>query len=183
MRYLYTLHGSRLYNLHHSESDYDYYMVSDEGKTRQRIDGDQDAMHASMKDFMMFIQKPAPQALEALYSTMAEPTPLDGFRFGFRPNTAAAFHTYSRTMKSFALHGSFKRRRHALRLALNLNDLLTQGYFNPTLSDAQRDYLSEAAAGTPQSFLADFRRFSLYCDPFDMSDAELLATLADTWEQ
>jgi hypothetical protein len=55
------------------------------------------------------------------------------------------YETYFRTIKSFALQEGYKHKRHALRLALNLQDIGRYGRFNPTLSQEDRAYISDMA--------------------------------------
>lgn len=143
-----TLHGSRLYNLHHDNSDYDWYTIYTSGRARQSISGDQDNMKLSLSAFTGMLERGTPQALEACFSRKAEPSLLDEWRFSYRASTAAAANTYRRTMMHFASSTTdpFKRRRHALRLAANLTELMETGQFNPTLSNDQRDQFTMLAA-------------------------------------
>ena len=76
---------------------------------------------------------------------VAELRDLDAYRRRFYVDTAACLNTYRRTIKSFALTGDFKRRRHALRLAANLSELSRRGQFNPRLSPALAQELTGVA--------------------------------------
>jgi hypothetical protein len=52
-------------------------------------------------------------------------------------------------MKNFWFEGSFKMRRHALRLMLNLREMQDTGRFNPTLNDQEIFWINQLAqAGT-----------------------------------
>ncbi|WP_251153669.1 nucleotidyltransferase domain-containing protein [Cellulosimicrobium sp. Marseille-Q4280] len=150
-----TVHGSHLYGLAHAGSDLDTYTVIATGhRARQTISGDQDTLVIPIGAFLLQAGSGVPQALEAMFSPIAEPGPLDALRHGFRPDTAASAHRYRRTITSFAA-GTLKQRRHALRLATNLTDLLTYGWFSPRLSPALADELTAAAALPDEDYFAD----------------------------
>ena len=78
-----------------------------------------------------------------MFSQKAEYDAISFIRNNFRANNATD--TYLRTIKSFCYDGSYKRKRHSLRLALNLHDLQRYGRFNPTLSPNEIDYVSDRA--------------------------------------
>lgn len=146
MLLLKTIHGSRLYGLAHADSDYDFYEIHDQGRTRQAISGDDDRTRIGLSAFMRQADAGTPQALEAMFSELADPSPLDALRRSYTANTAAAANRYRSTIRSHLLGDqTYKRRRHGLRLALNLNDLLTTGRFNPTLSDSAAATISDLA--------------------------------------
>lgn len=145
-----TIHGSRLYNLHHAESDYDYYTVVDKVKnkkaryaTHKIVDG-VDSVVVDLGTFMGLVDKGVPQALEACFSQCAEIDRIEDLRKGVHAGSAV-WGTYLRTIKSFALQDDFKHRRHALRLALNLRDLRRYGRFNPSLTEEQIEMISSMA--------------------------------------
>ena len=88
-----------------------------------------------------------PQALEAMFSQMpVGDDSIADFRRDFRVGTEV-LERYFRTIKSFALaeDESIKKRRHALRLALNVNELARTGRFNPTLSAEDARYINDYA--------------------------------------
>lgn len=89
-------------------------------------------------------ERGVPQALEAMFSTQPIVDELTQFRANYRVGTQV-FERYFRTIKSFALHEDYKRKRHALRLALNLNQMGRYGYFNPTLTPEDAQYISAMA--------------------------------------
>lgn len=145
---LFTPHGSHLYGLAHAGSDEDYYTVvpsSTSRKNRQRIRGNLDTLVVTLSSFRMQCDDGVPQALEALFSPLADPGPLSAFRNAYLPDTGKTVTRYLRVMKHFALSEDFKSRRHAFRVATNLNDLLATGRFNPMLTPAQRDFVTDAA--------------------------------------
>lgn len=145
-----TVHGSRLYNLHHADSDYDYYTVVDKVKTKKakyathKIFDGVDSVVVDFGTFMVLLDKGVPQALEACFSQQAEVDRIEAFRNGVHAGSSV-WDTYLRTIKSFALQDDFKHRRHALRLALNLRDIRETGRFNPTLTDEQVVMVTELA--------------------------------------
>lgn len=146
-----TVHGSRLYGLAHADSDRDaYVVVADRSRARQHLRGKDDWLVLGLDHFLSQCAKGVPQALEAMFSPVAESGPLDSFRAGYRVGEPAFRRTYLRTIKSFALagveHDDAKRRRHALRLMLNLDEGLRTGRFNPRLTHRQADWVRTTAA-------------------------------------
>lgn len=150
-----TVHGSRLYGLAHAGSDEDFYTVvskkpytgKGQGKARyakQTIVGDEDSMIVDFGTWVEMCRSGVPQALEAMFSDMTVGDDrIADFRRGFRVGTEV-YERYFRTIKSFALaeDDTRKKRRHALRLALNLNEMARTGRFNPTLSAEDARYIT-----------------------------------------
>ena len=145
-----TVHGSRLYNLANADSDNDYFtLCTNRPKTRARyakqsITGQEDSLVMDFSTWLQSCQKGVPQALEAMFSTMAIVDEIAAFRASYRVGTGV-FDTYFRTIKSFALQEGHKKKRHALRLALNLREMAETGRFNPTLSSEDVAYVSAYA--------------------------------------
>ena len=146
-----TVHGSRLYNLANEFSDEDFFtVVTNQPKNKARYA--KQKVYASgedsvVMDFSTWLQscvKGVPQALEAMFSDMALYDDIASFRASYRVSTSV-FETYLRTIKNFCYDGRYKRKRHALRLALNMHELSRTGRFNPTLSGNQVDFVSELA--------------------------------------
>lgn len=147
-----TVHGSRLYGLAHAGSDEDFYTVvtkqpytgRGQGKARyakQTIVGEEDMMLLDFGTWLEQCRSGVPQALEAMFSQQASEDSIAPFRAGYRAGTEV-YARYFRTIKSFALQEEFKKKRHALRLALNLNEMARTGRFNPTLSPEDAAYIS-----------------------------------------
>ncbi len=67
-----TLHGSRLYGLHHAASDYDWFEVYDRlpgcHQANQRIQRGNDTVKAGLSRFMQMAADCARQALEAMFA-------------------------------------------------------------------------------------------------------------------
>lgn len=156
-----TIHGSHLYGTHRPDSDHDTYQVVLSGRTRQRQRGVDDAMTITLEDFSRQVAIGVPQALEALWSPVAQVDPTWGPWFaGLRPGLPAAIDRHRRTALSFGLydggrHGrglerartseKIKLRRHALRLAHNLYHLASHGWYDPVLAPEQVRQLDELA--------------------------------------
>lgn len=152
-----TVHGSRLYNLSHANSDWDWFEIHgwDKFRGKQKISGDDDRTRASYDSFMRYCDKGVPQYLEAMFSRQAEFDAMPFNRLDYRLNLTHVRDTYMRTIKAFWLEGweleatdkrnAFKKRRHAIRLALNLRSMHECGTFDPTLTDAQVDYCNDRA--------------------------------------
>lgn len=155
-----TVHGSRLYGLSHANSDEDFYTVVTKRLTdtrfgrqtraryaKQKINGQEDSMVVDFGTWVEMCKSGVPQALEAMFSNMpVGDDRIADFRRGFRAGPAC-WERYYRTIKSFALaeDDSIKKRRHALRLALNLRDMSRYGRFNPTLSPDDARYITDMA--------------------------------------
>lgn len=152
-----TVHGSRLYGLAHADSDEDFYTVVTKKPVdtrigrqtraryaKQKITGDEDSMVVDFGTWVEMCKSGVPQALEAMFSDMViGDDRIADFRRSFRCGTQV-YERYFRTIKSFALaeDDTRKRRRHALRLALNLNEMARYGRFNPTLSPEDARYIT-----------------------------------------
>lgn len=142
--------GSRLYGLDHAGSDQDVYRVISKVKqnkaryAKQTIQGDQDLVVVDFGTWVEMCKSGVPQAIEACFSQMATIDLIKDYRQSFICTTGT-WTRYLRTIKSFSA-GDYKKRRHALRLALNLRDLMYTGRFNPTLDYAQIEYINAAAA-------------------------------------
>lgn len=151
MLLLKTIHGSRLYGLHHEDSDWDWFEIYgyDKFRGKQTIQAGDDRTRTSYDRFMLYAEKAVPQYLEAMWSTKAEFDNMPFDRFSYRPNMTTVRDTYMRTIKAFWIEGwetdSFKKRRHAIRMALNLRQMHECGRFNPTLTDEQIDYCNTRA--------------------------------------
>ena len=140
-----TIHGSRLYGLHHENSDEDRFEVyATKDKILQGFEEGDDWVSVGLDHFLKVAREGSHQSLEALYSPFkvwAMPeyyAMIEGFRV---PPAAGVREAYERTIERFC-SGDFKRRRHALRLALNLRDLQRYARFNPRLDAKQIEHIS-----------------------------------------
>lgn len=137
-----TVHGSTLYGLNHTNSDEDYYEVySGKGRARQTID-EIDLLSISYDSFMHQCYKGVPQALEALFSPCKEIDKLSHIKDSINIQNNTVYKTYVRTIRNFWRHDIFKIRRHAVRLSLNLADIIETGRFSPYLSDADKSLVN-----------------------------------------
>jgi len=145
-----TVHGSHLYGLAHENSDNDFYTVLDKVKNKkaryakQKIVDSEDSMVVDFGTWLGMCVNGVPQALEAMFSTMPLYDDIRQFRAGFRVSTGAS-ERYLRTITNFCFTQDPKRKRHGLRLALNMHDFLREGRFNPTLNANEADYVTEQA--------------------------------------
>jgi predicted nucleotidyltransferase len=154
-----TVHGSRLYGLAHENSDEDFYTVvipprrnglpgrQPKAKyAKQNITGNEDSTVVGFGTWIEMCKSGVPQALEAMYSDMVIEDRIPNLRKAFRAGPAC-WPKYLDTIKSFS-HSekdAFKRKRHALRLALNLNEMARTGRFNPTLTPDDANFITELA--------------------------------------
>lgn len=161
MLLLRTVHGSHLYGLNHKDSDYDTFEVYENQigrikarNAKQSITDDDDVVRTDLSTFMLYATKGVPQYLEAMWSTMADVDHISDMRYAFQPDLYETERTYVRTIKNFVKEGSYKRRRHAWRLHLNLSELHGTGQFNPTLTGVQANlisYLGRAGSIPPEA--------------------------------
>lgn len=137
-----TPHGSHLYGMAHADSDSDIYEVLTPVRgarpawSAQTITDDADTFRVDLPTWLTMCDKGVPQALEAMFSTRATVDRITALRAAWRPTTRV-LPTYLRTIRHFVTDERTKRRRHAVRLALNLADLQAYGRFVPTLTAAQ----------------------------------------------
>lgn len=145
-----TQHGSHLYGLAHADSDNDTYTVLDKVKTnrarysKQKITDNDDSMVVDFGTWLEMCRSGVPQALEAMFSQMPIVDHIGPFRSAFRVSTGAS-ERYLRTITSFCYTQDPKRKRHGLRLALNMYDFTRKGFFNPTLTANEAVWVTEQA--------------------------------------
>lgn len=149
-----TVHGSHLYGLAHAASDKDIYEVFVTTRTarkrniKQTISEGIDKTSVDMSTFMHMVDECVPQALEALWTPVAEIDKIHEFRTQYRVNRAKMKEVYVRTALKFAEHDDVKHKRHALRLLLNLGTALEYGKFNPRLSDMDKLIINSSLGET-----------------------------------
>lgn len=140
-----TPHGSHLYGLNHAESDEDFYTVVSPQKRRrykyskQTIHDGVDSVVVDLGTWLRLCDKGVPQAVEAMFSTIPLIDEIQTLRAAWYPGGEYR-RTYHRTIESFIYSNTgdtFKRRRHALRLAINLRDMMHHGRFNPAMKPSQ----------------------------------------------
>lgn len=151
-----TVHGSNLYGLAHADSDEDFYTVLEPQQnsrrkfSRQTIVDGVDSMVVDLPTWLRYCEAGVPQALEAMYSHMPIHDELTPLRAGYRVTTQA-WDKYLRTISNFIYVAheqgkkNYKSKRHALRLAINMNEFSHKGYFNPTLTDNMVDFVTDYA--------------------------------------
>lgn len=152
-----TPHGSRLYGIHHADSDYDTFQVYgwQKGRARQSIQGNQDVTRVSFDKFMTYCEKGVPQYLEAMFSRQATVNLIPYITDTYRPNMVNVRDVYKRTIKSFWMDGmennDAKKRRHAVRLKFNLQSIQVRGRFNPTMNELEKT-VANMATFNPDGF-------------------------------
>jgi hypothetical protein len=145
-----TIHGSHLYGLAHAGSDRDVARVttSTATKARHHNGAEQDTMTIPWGVFLLRIQQGSHQALETLFSPYKhwakEYSDLIPYVESYRVTGSEVFAKYERTITKFC-YGDFKRRRHAVRLSLNLRDLRRGGRFDPELDEDQIQHVNQIA--------------------------------------
>ncbi len=160
-----TVHGSRLYGLSHSKSDDDFYAIlTDENrkiKPLQTIVGHIDMMSLGFASFVSLAHKGVPQVLEAMFSKLTYGDPIEAYRKQYKASDPQVIDTYLRTIKSFSLSEDFKRRRHAIRLTMNLNELLHTGRFNPTLTPTEAILITNQTSKSFEEYVDYLNKISI----------------------
>lgn len=157
-----TVHGSHLYGMSHADSDMDWYVVTLEGrKPKQTIVDWEDTTSVPIGSFLRFLDLGVPQAVEALFSRVAQIDPawypyFRSLRVGGPAGSMLV--KYRQTAVNFANYPGFKQRRHALRLCLNMRELRASGYFNPTLSGSEIDMITDIASLDTEQYTSEFER-------------------------
>lgn len=143
-----TPHGSHLYGLSHAGSDRDYmYVYMDSRRALHKHSGGLDVIHVGIYDLLLKASSGAHQFVEGVFSQKKE-----WHDESFRPLIenfivpgAVVREKYERTIKSFAFGETTKHRRHAVRLALELEDLTAFGRTNPTMDIERLLYIKKTA--------------------------------------
>lgn len=169
---LLTIHGSHLYGLSHENSDEDFYRVIDmvpekneHGHVKKRngqqtVEANLDDTVFDLKTFMIHAYDGVPQALEAMYSPVATIDILAAYRAGFRVSVQSMSAKYIHAIEKFS-HFDFKRRRHALRYALNLREAINNtGRFSPVLSESDKRMITEMAMS--KDYIRHLRELSYF---------------------
>lgn len=145
---LLTMTGSRLYGVHTPESDYDYWAVVLENvKTSQKVVEGEDVTLISLKNFMTMLDNGVPQAMEVLWSPVAE------FNETYKPllNSLSPHLWWARyrllapqSLEKMKKKGQpltpkqwRKGKMQKTRLALQWYNMAHNGWFNPQLSGEQ----------------------------------------------
>lgn len=149
MLLLESIHGSRLYGLHHENSDWDYWRVyanTPKAKARnisQTISGDQDSVDMDFSTLVAYADRSSHQVLEMIFSQKKTHCLIDHWCDNFVVNLSTLRDLYYRTvvnfwMKAWASEGRLRTKtfRHCVRMAINLEEAQRLGRFNPTLSEA-----------------------------------------------
>lgn len=171
-----TIHGSRLYGLHHENSDHDRYVIFDDTRrAKQKFDGTNDVTRVGISDFLSKAFSGSHQSLEALFSPVKE-----WHDEHYRPLIEGAVvpaggvrDKYMRTIKAFSLTDDFKRRRHALRLAIALRDMTVYGKFNPRLTEGEIMAINYVAGKYHQEEF--YREAKRWTEVWDYGDVEVSA--------
>lgn len=145
-----TVHGSHLYGLEHADSDQDVFTVTTSTAPRARQHIRLDGTDTAVVGFDAFVRRAisgSHQSVEALFSPYQQWSShleLQPYLRGLRIGGAAVAAKYERTILAFS-GGDYKKRRHAARLSLNLDQLRRHGRFCPVLNDLEKDYVSTVA--------------------------------------
>lgn len=153
-----TIHGSHLYGLNHPHSDLDTFTVTTSNRgARQVVAGNSDSVTIGWDAFIAYAFSGSHQSCEALFSPYKEwhsHKELRHYLEGMRVMGGDVLAKYRRTIKSFSFSDDMKKRRHAVRLWLNMQGLRVEGRFYPVMTDLEKTWASDLAA--------DYGREELY---------------------
>lgn len=170
-----TPHGSKLYGLSHANSDDDFFIISPtryvarkvgsqarRNQASQKFEGNNDIVAMDFKTFTNLADEGVPQALETMYSRAARSDYFEEFRQSYFCSSPAVVHRYMKTIKSFSMteKDPFKRHRHALRLALNLEEIVYTGRFNPTLTTENASRITRYAGYDREKYFTELEKMS-----------------------
>lgn len=168
-----TIHGSKLYGLNHANSDDDSYIVTPTVRTKKalnakhKIDGNLDVVTVDFASFVQMSENGVPQALETMFSRKTESPFFEDYRTSWFASDPRVIDRYVRTIHRFSMDDSDKQekyRRHALRLSLNLDQLVYTGRFNPTLSENDVRLVKRLAQKPKEAYLKELNAVN----PFDL---------------
>lgn len=144
-----TIHGSHLYGLAGPFSDLDTYTVTtSSGRAKQKVRGNLDTTVIGWDAFMEYAFTGSHQSVEALFSPAKEwhsHRHLEPMLDAYRVTGAEVLAKYRRTINAFAHADDYKRRRHACRLWLNMQQLRWRGRFNPRMTPDEITWANEIA--------------------------------------
>lgn len=162
--------GSHLYGLAHADSDNDYWrVVSDpdfayvvgnrealakRSKVLQILENGDDVTVIGDKSFHKMLLSGSRMALEVMFAQDPIIDRFPHYRRAYRVSVnAEMIDRYIRSIIDMA-YGNEKRRRHAIRLSLNLRTAMAHGRFNPRLTDEEIRIVKEGASSSPLEFIA-----------------------------
>ncbi len=108
-----------------------------------------------------------------MFSKLSKSDFFEDYRQGYYASDPKVVNTYMRTIKSFSLSETFKLRRHALRIAHNLNEILYTGRFNPTLSPNVAEEITRQAQQEPKEYFVSLKKVSLVEVNWDEGDRKV----------
>jgi hypothetical protein len=155
-----TVHGSHLYGLANTDSDYDFYEIFDfinkryrpKKETYQQIVDDVDEVRISKERFTNICFKGVPQAVEVLFAPPEAWVVENGWvdisaqiKSELRNHMPDILDTYRRTALNFfySSKNKEKKRRHAFRLVLNAQELKAAGVMHSRLNNEQVELINE----------------------------------------
>lgn len=162
--------GSHLYGYSTPESDYDFFEVysapfSPSGrrtapvKSRQTIVDGVDTIQMSLSHFVEVASDGSHQALDAMFASAPLLDRISALRNGFRAGFQV-IPTYERIITKFALQGTPRKQRHAVRTALNLAEIMESGRYTPELSSSQLKLVAETYILPPSEFRQELVKIS-----------------------
>lgn len=163
-----TLTGSRLHGFHSEISDYDYVEVYTElpstshrtvRQTEHSITAEEDIMRLSLSHFLELASQGSHQILDAMYSTIPTVDYISGLRANFRGGSVVVTRLRG-TIAELSQKDDVKKRRHAARIAVNLEQFMYEGYYQPTLTLEQKTVVLNLSKLPHEQFKIELQKMS-----------------------
>lgn len=167
--------GSILHGLSTPASDIDIFEVHSESfgsayankQEVQKIEGKYDVTKVTLSRFMQRSMEGSHQCLDAMFSSIAEVDEISALRNNFR----AGFNTVEtmrRSITEMAYQAPAKKRRHAVRVTLNLIQIMDHGRYEPKLNEAELEITNRISRFSTDQFLTALQELA----PIDLNLAK-----------
>jgi hypothetical protein len=126
-----------------------------------------DVVTVDFASFASMAENGVPQALETMFSEKTVSPFFEEYRNSWFASDPRVVDRYIRTIKSFSLDDGPKQekyQRHAIRLSLNLEQLVYTGRFNPTLNAADVRMVKKLGQKPKAEFMKELNAVN----PFDL---------------
>lgn len=162
--------GSILHGLATSSSDIDIFEVYSEGfgipssshelkREIQTIKGKDDVTKITLSRFMQRSMEGSHQCLDAMFSSIPEVDKISALRKSFYCGNNTV-ETFRRSIREMAFQKVPKKRRHAVRVTLNLIQIMERGRYEPQLTDEEKKFTDEISRLPIDEFYVAIQKLS-----------------------
>jgi len=136
--------GSILHGLSTPSSDIDIFEIHSESfgsahankQEVQKIEGELDVTKITLSRFMQRSMDGSHQCLDAMFSSIAEVDEISALRKSFYAGSSTV-EVFGRSIRELAHQKPPKKRRHAVRVTLNLIQMMETGRYEPRLTEPE----------------------------------------------